>query len=53
MNDQRAHFFAVAGVVCILLTPVAGEDFRLVTLVVAVTYGLLAVASWLDRRSRR
>ncbi|MET0727342.1 MAG: hypothetical protein ABWZ76_03480 [Acidimicrobiales bacterium] len=52
MNDKRALFFAVAGVVCLLLTPVSPDEFRPVTFGVAVIYGLLAVASWLDHRSR-
>jgi hypothetical protein len=51
--DKRAQFFVVAAVVCLLLLPVAGEDYRNVTLGVAATYLVLALASYLDFRSRR
>ncbi len=51
--DPRAAFFALAAVVCFLLAPVAGSEFRGVTLVVGVTYVVLALGSYLDARSRR
>jgi hypothetical protein len=50
--DRRAVFFALAAVVCFLLVPVAEDRFREVTLAVAVTYVVLALASALDHRSR-
>ncbi len=51
--DRRALFFAGAALACVLLVPVAGEEFRGLTIGVAVTYVLLAVASALDHRSKR
>ena len=51
--DPRAGFFALSALACFLLAPVAGSEFRGVALVVGVTYVLLAVASYLDARSRR
>jgi hypothetical protein len=36
-----------------LLVPLAGEEFRWVTLAVAFTYLVLALASYLDFRGRR
>ena len=38
---------------CLLLVPLADDDFRGITLGVAVTYLLLALASYLDFRGRR
>ena len=52
MNDKRAQFFALASLVCFALIAAAPEDFRRITLVVAITYMVLAAASWLDSRSR-
>jgi hypothetical protein len=52
VSDKRAQFFAGAAVLCLLLLPVAEDKFRDITLVVAVTYLVLAAASWLDHRSR-
>jgi cyanate permease len=50
--DRRAAFFAAAAVVCVALVPVSG-DFGWVAAIVAAVYALLALASWLDHRSRR
>jgi hypothetical protein len=50
MNDKRAQFFVVAALVCLALLPVAEAQFRTITLVVAGTYLVLALASWLDSR---
>ena len=52
MNDKRAQFFALAAAVCFVLVPVAQDSYREITLGVAITYLLLAAASWLDHRSR-
>ena len=52
MSDKRAQFFFLAAVVCVLLLPLAGDEFRTLTIGVAVTYVILAVASALDYRSR-
>jgi hypothetical protein len=46
-------FFLLAALVCLLLVPLASEEFRWVTLVVAITYLVLALASYLDFRGRR
>jgi hypothetical protein len=53
MSDKRAQFFLLAAVVCALLVPVADDRFRNLTIGVAVTYVVLAAASWLDHNSRR
>jgi hypothetical protein len=52
MSDKRAQFFLLAAAVCLLLVPLAQDDFRTITLGVAITYVLLALASYLDHRSR-
>jgi hypothetical protein len=53
VSDRRARFFLLAAVVCVLLVPLADDQFRALTLGVAATYVLLALASYLDHRSRR
>jgi hypothetical protein len=53
MRDKRAQFFLLAAVVCVLLIPLADHQFRTLTLAVAATYVLLALASFLDHRSRK
>ena len=53
MRDRRAMFFLLAALVCLLLVPLADQQFRWVTLGVGVTYLLLALASYLDFRGRR
>ncbi len=53
--DRRAVFFAIAGLVCLLLVAVTPYELRWVGLVLAVTFALLSAASLLDdiSRSRR
>ena len=53
MTDRRAWFFALAALVCFALAPVAEARFRNLTVAVGAVYLLLAVASWLDFRSRQ
>jgi hypothetical protein len=52
MSDKRAQFFAIAALVCLGLVPLADHQFRSICLGLAVTYVVLAAASWLDHRSR-
>lgn len=51
--DRRAIFFALSAVVCGLLVPVCPTEYRWVGGVLVVGYVLLALASWLDHRTRR
>ena len=53
MSDKRAQFFMAAAIVCLAMLPVAEDEYREITIGVAITYVLLAVASWLDHRSSR
>jgi TRAP-type uncharacterized transport system fused permease subunit len=53
MTDRRAVFFAFAALVCFALIPLAESKYRDVTLIVAIVYVVLCVASALDHRSRR
>jgi hypothetical protein len=53
MSDKRARFFLLAAVVCLILVPLADHQFRALTLGVSATYMLLALASYLDFRSRK
>ena len=53
MSDKRAQFFLLAALVCLLLVPVAHDDYRTITLGVAATYLVLALASYLDFRGRQ
>jgi hypothetical protein len=53
MSDKRARFFLLAALVCLLLIPLSDDQFRALTLGVAITYLLLALASYLDFRSRK
>jgi hypothetical protein len=53
VRDRRALFFLVAAVVCVALLPLAEARYRNLTLGLAGVYVLLAVASYLDFRSRR
>ncbi|MDQ2648714.1 MAG: hypothetical protein M3Z03_04080 [Actinomycetota bacterium] len=50
--DRRAVFFLFAALACVLLVPVSPDRFRSVTIGVGVTYVLLAIASFLDHRSK-
>ena len=52
MTDKRAQFFLLAAIVCTALVPLADHRFRNLTVGVAVTYVVLALASYLDHRSR-
>jgi hypothetical protein len=51
--DQRALFFFVAAVVAALIAPVTADELRYVPETVAVTYMILAVASYLDWRTKQ
>jgi hypothetical protein len=51
--DRRAAFFAMAAAVCFALVPVSEDSFRGFTVGIGVVYVLLALASFLDHRSRR
>jgi hypothetical protein len=51
--DKRARFFVVAAILCALLVPVTPSELQLVGEVLVVVYLALALASWLDFRSRR
>jgi hypothetical protein len=46
-------FFLLAAFVCVLLLPLAGAEFRWITLGLSFTYLVLALASYLDFRGRR
>ena len=50
--DRRAAFFVVAALVCLALTPVAESEYDWVCVALAVVYLVLAVASYLDARTR-
>jgi hypothetical protein len=51
--DRRAAFFLVAALIATVLVPVTDAGDRWVPIAVAITYLLLAIASWADRRTRR
>jgi hypothetical protein len=51
--DRRAAFFVAAAVICALLVPVTPSDLQSVGEVLVVVYLGLALASWLDFRSRK
>ena len=53
MTDRRARFFLLAALVCLIMIPIADHQFRTLTLGVSATYVLLALASYLDFRSRK
>jgi hypothetical protein len=53
VTDRRAWFFALAGLICFALVPLAEARFRNLTVGVGVVYELLALASYLDFRSRQ
>ena len=50
--DRRSLFFAGAAIVAALLIPVTEQAQRWVPIALAVVYTLLAIASWLDHRTR-
>ena len=51
--DRRAVFFVVAAVACALLIPITDDAFRWVPIATSIVYLLLALASFLDARSRK
>ena len=51
--DKRSVFFVISAVVAALMIPLSDADLRWVPEVVAVTYVVLAVLSFLDFESRR
>ena len=51
--DRRAVFFAVAGLVCLLLVPATPDNLRWVGWLLAVTFAVLSAASLLDDLARR
>ena len=53
MRDRRSAFFLVAAVVCVGMIPLSERDLRWVPEVLAVTYVVLAILSFLDHESRR
>jgi hypothetical protein len=50
--DRRSLFFAGAAVVCVVLIPLSNGDLRWVPIVLAVTYAVLTLLSFLDWKSR-
>jgi hypothetical protein len=50
--DKRALFFLAAAGLCLLILPVTPDSYRRVGIVLVITYLVLALASWLDYRSR-
>jgi uncharacterized membrane protein YqjE len=50
--DRRAAFFALAGLICFALVPVADAKHRWVAVATGVVYLVLAVLSALDHWSR-
>ena len=51
--DRRAAFFVLSAALCAVMIPVAEADVRWVPEAAAITYLVLALASFLDFRSRR
>jgi heme A synthase len=50
--DRRVSFFLLASAIGFVLTPVVDAQHRWVAIAVGVTYLLLALAAFLDRRTR-
>jgi hypothetical protein len=50
--DRRAAFFLLASIAGFVLAPIADPEHRWVAFAVGVVYAVLAVASFLDFRSR-
>jgi hypothetical protein len=50
--DRRAAFFVVAAIVCVALTPIAEAAYAWVCLGLGGVYLVLALASYLDARTR-
>jgi hypothetical protein len=53
VRDRRAQFFALAALLCLALVPLADDKYRELTAGVGAVYLVLALASYLDFRSRR
>jgi hypothetical protein len=53
VRDRRSAFFLVAAVACVGMVPLSDADLRWVPELLAVTYVVLAVLSFLDYESRR
>jgi len=53
MTDRRALFFLGASLVVALLIPLTDDEFRFVPIGLALVYAVLAIASFLDHRSRQ
>jgi len=53
VRDRRSLFFLVAAVVAACMAPLSDPGLRWVPEVVAVTYVVLAILSFLDYESRR
>ena len=51
-RDRRVVFFICAALACVALVPVADPELRWVAWGTGAVYVLLAVASFLDARSR-
>jgi flagellar biosynthesis protein FliQ len=51
--DQRALFFIIAAAVAAVLTTVIDDSLRYVPEILAVTYAILAAASYLDWRTNK
>ena len=51
--DRRAIFFLCSALLCALLAGVTPPDLRWVGNVMAISYAVLAGASWLDHATRR
>jgi hypothetical protein len=50
--DRRAAFFLIAALLCLALTPIAEDKYVWVCVTLTVVYVLLAIASYLDARTR-
>ena len=50
--DRRAQFFLASAGVCALLIPLTPQQFRWFAIALTVIYAVLALASYLDHRSR-
>jgi hypothetical protein len=50
--DRRAAFFLLAAALCFVLVPIADHEHRWVASGLGVVYVLLALASFLDARSK-
>jgi uncharacterized membrane protein YdbT with pleckstrin-like domain len=51
--DRRAFFFLVAAALAAVLIPATTSELRYVPVIVAVTYVVLSLLSYLDWRSSR